>query len=50
VDTVLQNTGGLKESVHVVELVQDAVQAYIEDDAGKSYAHIVATYRTPAYV
>jgi hypothetical protein len=48
-DAVLQNAGGLKETVHVVELVQDAVQAFIEDDAGKSYAHIVATYRTPAY-
>lgn len=49
VDAVLQNVGGTKETVKVVELVQDAVQAYIEDDAGKSYAHIVATYRTPAY-
>jgi len=49
VDAVLQNAGGSKESVRVVELVQDAVQAFIEDDAGKSYAHIIATYRTPAY-
>lgn len=48
-DTVLQNRGGLKETVSVVELVQDAVQAFVEDDNGKSYAHIVATYRTPAY-
>lgn len=49
VDAVLQNAGGLKEGVRVVELVQDAVQAFVEDEAGKSYAHIVATYRTPAY-
>lgn len=49
IDAVLQNVGGSKDTVRVVELVQDAVQAYIEDDAGKSYAHIVATYRTPAY-
>lgn len=48
-DAVLQNAGGLKETVTVVELVQDAVQAFVEDDNGKSYAHIVATYRTPAY-
>lgn len=50
VDAVLQNTSGLKDTVHVVELVQDAVQAFIENDSGKSYAHIIATYRTPAYV
>lgn len=49
VDAVLQNVGGSKSGVTVVELVQDAVQAFVEDDAGKSYAHIVATYRTPAY-
>lgn len=49
VDVVLQNVGGSKESVRVVELVQDAVQAFVEDDSGRSYAHIVATYRTPAY-
>lgn len=49
VDTVLQNVGGIKDTVHVVELVQDSVQAFVEDDAGKSYAHIIATYRSPAY-
>lgn len=49
VDAVLQNVGGTKETVRVVELVQDSVQAFIEDDSGRSYAHIVATYRTPAY-
>lgn len=49
-DTVIQNATGIKDTVHVVELVQDSVQAFIEDDAGKSYSHIVATYRTPAYV
>jgi hypothetical protein len=49
VDTVLQNTGGTKDTVRVVELTRDQVMAFIEDDAGKSYSHIVATYRTPAY-
>lgn len=49
IDAVLQNVGGTKESVRVVELVQDAVQAFVEDDSGKSYAHIIATYRSPAY-
>ena len=49
VDAVLQNTGGLKETVRTVELVRDAVLAFIEDDAGASYAHLLSTYRTPAY-
>ena len=49
VDTVIQNASGIKEAVSIVELVRDQVTAYIEDDAGKSYSHIVATYRTPAY-
>lgn len=50
VDAVLQNVGGLKETVHTNELRREQVQAYIEDDAGRSYAHLVATYRTEAFV
>lgn len=49
VDTVLQNIGGLKETIHVNELRREQVTAFIEDDAGKSYAHIVASYRSEAY-
>jgi hypothetical protein len=49
VDTVIQNAGGTKEAVSVVELVRDQVTAFVEDDSGKLYSHIVATYRTPAY-
>lgn len=49
VDTVLQNASGVKEGVYVVELTRDQVTAYIEDDAGKSYSHIVSSYRSPAY-
>lgn len=49
IDAVLQNVGGTKETIRVVELVQDAVQAFVEDDSGKLYAHIVATYRASAY-
>lgn len=49
VDAVLQNAGGVKEGVTVVELIQSDSQAFVEDDNGRSYAHIVATYRTPAY-
>lgn len=49
VDTVLQNVGGVKSTVTVVELRRDGVQAFIEDDAGKSYAHLIQTYRSEAY-
>ena len=50
VDAVLQNASGLKETVHTVELVRSDVQAFIEDDAGASFSHLIQTYRTPAYV
>jgi Protein of unknown function (DUF3168) len=49
VDTVLQQASGLKETVHVNELRREQVMAFVEDDAGKSYAHIVSTYRSEAY-
>jgi hypothetical protein len=49
VDAVLQQSGGLKEAVHVNELRREQVTAFVEDDSGKSYAHIVATYRSEAY-
>lgn len=49
VDTVLQNATGTKSGVTIVELRRDAVQAFIEDDAGRSYSHLVQTYRTEAY-
>lgn len=49
VDAVLQNVSGVKSTVTVVELRRDGVQAFIEDDAGKSYAHLIQTYRSEAY-
>lgn len=49
VDTVLQQAAGIKETVHVNELRREQVLAFVEDDAGKSYAHIVSTYRSEAY-
>ena len=49
VDTVLQNAAGSRNGVFVVEMVRDGVQAFVEDDSGKSYAHVIQTYRTPAY-
>lgn len=49
VDTVLQNASGSRNGVTVVELRRDGVQAFIEDDAGKSYSHVIQTYRTEAH-
>jgi hypothetical protein len=49
VDTVLQNATGTRNSVRIVELRRDGVQAFIEDEAGKSYSHLIQTYRTEAH-
>ena len=49
VDTVIQNAAGTKEAVSVVELRRDQVTAFVENDAGKLYSHLVSTYRTEAY-
>lgn len=49
VDTVLQNAAGSRNGVQVVKLRRDGVQAFIEDDSGKSYAHLIQTYRAEAY-
>lgn len=49
VDAVLQNVGGVKSGVTVVELRRDSVQAFIEDDSGRSYAHLIQTYRSESY-
>ena len=49
IDTVVQNAVGTKEAVNVVELRRDQVTAFVENDAGKLYSHIVSSYRTEAY-
>ena len=49
VDTVIQNAAGTKESVNIVELRRDQVTAFVENEAGKLYSHIVSSYRTEAY-
>jgi len=49
VDTVIQNAGGTKEAVDIVELRRDQVTAFVENEAGKLYSHIVASYRSEAY-
>lgn len=49
IDTLLQNGAGSRSSVHVVELVRSAVQAFVENDSGHVYSHVVQTYLTPAY-
>lgn len=49
VDAVLQNAKGLKDGATVVKLRRDGVQEFVEDDSGKPYTHIIATYRSEAY-
>lgn len=49
VDTLLQNAAGTEDGVTVVELRRDGVQAFVEADAGKLYAHLITTWRTEAY-
>lgn len=49
IDTVLQNVGGLKDTVRVNELRREQVTAFVEDDNGRLYAHLVASYRSEAY-
>jgi hypothetical protein len=49
IDAVLQNAGGARGAVHVVELRRDQVQAYLEVDAGKVFAHLIQTFRSEAY-
>lgn len=49
VDTVLQNASGARNGVTVVELRRDGVQAFVEDDSGRSYSHVIQTYRSEAH-
>jgi hypothetical protein len=49
VDTVLQNAAGGRNGVTIVELRRDGVQAFIEDESGRSYTHLIQTYRTEAH-
>lgn len=48
-DAVLQGAGGLQVDAQVVKLRREAVQAFVEEDSGKLYSHIVATYRSEAH-
>jgi hypothetical protein len=49
VDTVLQNASGARNGVTVVELRRDGVQAFIEDEAGRAFSHVIQTFRTEAH-
>jgi len=48
-DVLLQGRTGTNNGVHIGKLVQFDARYYPEDEAGKSYVHIVQTYSTPAY-
>jgi len=47
-DTVLQAASGTRDQTYVYRLRRTAVQAFPEDDAGKSFTHVIQTYRTEA--
>ena len=49
VDTVLQNVGAVVNGVNTVELQRTQVTRFIDDQAGKSYAHLIQTYTTPSH-
>jgi hypothetical protein len=49
VDTVLQNASGSNGGVAVVELRRTDLRAYVENDTGKPYTHLIQTYRSEAY-
>lgn len=49
VDAVLQERSAASNGVDVVKLRRDQVQAYLEDDAGKVYAHLIQTYRSESF-
>jgi hypothetical protein len=49
VDSVLQNSRGVNSGVVVVELRRDQTQAFVENEAGTQYAHLIQTFRTEAY-
>ena len=48
-DTVLQNRDGTSGGAVIVELRREQVMAYLETEAGTTFAHLVSTYRTEAH-
>jgi hypothetical protein len=48
-DFILQGAGGAKNGTSAVKLRRESVQAYVENDNGKSYCHLVQSYRTETY-
>lgn len=48
-DLVLQNSGGQNGGAHVVELRREQVMAYVENESGIAFAHLISTYRSEAY-
>lgn len=48
-DTVLQSARGTRNGVTVVKLRRTDVQAFVEDDSGKLYSHVIQTYRSEAH-
>lgn len=51
IDTVLQglSVSSGSPAVRIVKLRRDGVQAFLEDDEGKTWAHLIQTFRTEAH-
>lgn len=48
-DVVLDQAAGTRNGVSVVKLRRDALQAFIEEDSGQQFAHLIQTYRSEAF-
>lgn len=48
-DVVLQGAGGAAGATYAYKLTRIDLRAYVEDDAGTAYTHVLATYRTESH-
>lgn len=48
-DAVLSHLGGTNGGAQIVEVRREQVMAFLENDAGATFSHIVQTFRTEAY-
>jgi len=48
-DAVLQDARGTRNGVTINKLRREGVQAFVENDSGKSYAHVIQTYRSEGF-
>lgn len=49
VDVVLDQAGGAAGAAYAYKLSRADLRAFVEDDAGAAYTHVIATYRTESH-